>query len=213
MDPIILHGWPFSPHVRAIRIALAEKPAPYTLREVSPAALGTPEFRALNPFGQVPVLQQGALVLPESIAILHWVAAALPGPALLPADPAGRARAMAVMLQAAHHLYPTGVMRLFIAEAYVAANGGTPDQTAVAAAAEATAPLLDRFPIAGPWVLGEAFTLADILLGAMLHPIRLTARGEAMVAARPALAAWAARVEARPSFRETLVPVPLFGLG
>jgi glutathione S-transferase len=47
----------------------------------------------------------------------------------------------------------------------------------------------------GPWLLGDRLTLADIGVFAQLFCIRASDEGGRMVAARPALAQWMARVE------------------
>ncbi|WP_198371057.1 glutathione S-transferase family protein [Roseomonas rosulenta] len=215
MDTITLHGWAFSPFVRAVCIALEEAGAAYTLRDLGPGDLAAPEFRALTPFGKIPVLEHGTLRLTETAAILDWIAARHPAAGLMPSSPGDRARALEWMLQAGAYVYPTAVMRLFFQDAYVRANGGTPDAVAVADAAQATAPLLDAMTarIAGPHLLGEAFTAADILVGTMLHNVALTPAGAALLAERQALAAWFARVDARPAFRRTEAAIPLFGVG
>src|SRR5207248_382248 len=44
-----------------------------------------------NPVGKVPVLEEDALVLPESVVIMEYLEERYPEPALLPADPAERA--------------------------------------------------------------------------------------------------------------------------
>jgi len=215
MTDIILHGWAFSPFLRAVRIALHEKGVPHTVRELTPADTGAPAYRSMHAFGKIPVFEQGALRLTETIAILQYVDAAFPGPALQPIDAASRAKATALMLQAANYLYPVGVMGLFVQHAYVAANGGTPDKAKVAEAAAATAPLLDAFAAVGgaPWLLGDTFGLADILLGTMVANVAMTPDGARLIAERPALAAWHTAFGDRDSVRATVMPIPLFGLG
>jgi len=52
-----------------------------------------PEFVRLNPAGKVPVLVDGDLVIPESAAIVLYLADKYPEKALLPVDPALRAQA------------------------------------------------------------------------------------------------------------------------
>ena len=52
-----------------------------------------PEFLRLNPAGKVPVLVDGDLVIPESAAIVLYLADKYPGKALLPVDPALSAQA------------------------------------------------------------------------------------------------------------------------
>src|SRR5256884_6471464 len=79
-----------------IRVALAEAGAPY---EYVPVDLGTgqqrdPAFLALNPHGKVPVLVDGTFALPESDAILWYVAESFPAAKLLGPTPRDRARAL-----------------------------------------------------------------------------------------------------------------------
>ena len=70
------------------------------------AALKTPEFARLNPFGQVPVLEDGDLVIAESLAILEYLEERHPAPALLPRDAAARARVRELMLWSGDYLAP-----------------------------------------------------------------------------------------------------------
>jgi maleylpyruvate isomerase len=87
-----------------VRIALAWKGIPHEVETVALAGEGarqhTPEFRALNPMGQVPVLlldEAGPDGRPrritQSMAILEYLEERQPSPPLLPADPWLRARA------------------------------------------------------------------------------------------------------------------------
>ena len=52
----------------------------------------TPEFLALNPFGKVPVVQDGDLAVWESNAVLRYLARRFDATALWPADAAGQSR-------------------------------------------------------------------------------------------------------------------------
>src|SRR5215216_5896709 len=80
------------PYVGRVRIVLAEKQIPYESVWVDlddkPAWL----FEK-NPAGRVPVLEEGAFVLPESTVIMEYLEERFPEPSLLPADPAERALA------------------------------------------------------------------------------------------------------------------------
>jgi maleylpyruvate isomerase len=87
-----------------VRIALAWKAIPHEVEAVALAGQGarqhTPEFRALNPLGQVPVLLLDEAApdgrprtITQSMAILEYLEERHPSPALLPADPWLRARA------------------------------------------------------------------------------------------------------------------------
>lgn len=87
-----LHHHPLSTFARRVRIALLEKNVPVELVEVDMRAGGhrTPEFRALNPYGRVPVIEDDGFVLGESTAILEYLEAKHPEPPLVPADPRGK---------------------------------------------------------------------------------------------------------------------------
>ncbi|MCT7987550.1 glutathione S-transferase family protein [Laspinema olomoucense] len=69
-------------------IALLEKGLPF---ELVPMKLNgdqfQPEFLALNPFHQIPVLEDDGFVMVESLAILDYLEAKYPTPSLLPSDP------------------------------------------------------------------------------------------------------------------------------
>lgn len=88
-----LHYHPFSTFSRRVRIALLEKNVPCELVEVDMMARAhrSPAYLALNPYGRVPTLQEGDFVLYESTAILEYLEATHPAPALAPADARGHA--------------------------------------------------------------------------------------------------------------------------
>lgn len=82
-DPAItLHGTKLSGHAHRVELLLRMLDLPYAYRDAPPAAWGTPAFLALNPLGQIPVLEDGGLVLADSNAILVYLARRY--------DPAGR---------------------------------------------------------------------------------------------------------------------------
>jgi len=90
---IRLHYHPMSTYSRRVRIALLEKQIPHELVVVDMAARKhrDPAHLALNPYGRVPVIQDGDFVLYESAAILNYLEAMFPQPPLVPADPRERA--------------------------------------------------------------------------------------------------------------------------
>lgn len=70
-------------------------------------------FLALNPQGAVPALiVDGAPALTQSLAILEWLEETHPSPALLPADPRGRARVRSLALGIAADSHPLIVPRV-----------------------------------------------------------------------------------------------------
>jgi glutathione S-transferase len=80
-----LYGVPQSPFVQKARIALEEKRLAYTIEPHTPA---------LHPLGKMPVLRDGALVIPDSSVICAYLERTHPTPALYPDDPAELARAL-----------------------------------------------------------------------------------------------------------------------
>jgi glutathione S-transferase len=79
------------PFCARVRLALAEKGIAYERVEIDLADRPALLYE-LNPVGRVPVLDDG-FPLPESAVILEYLEERFPDPALLPAGPAGRARA------------------------------------------------------------------------------------------------------------------------
>src|SRR5213593_1619400 len=78
------------PYCARVRIALAEKDVEYETVVIDlsdrPAWL-----YEKNPLGKVPVLEEDAFVLPESVVIMEYLEERYPEPPLLPKDPADRA--------------------------------------------------------------------------------------------------------------------------
>jgi len=71
-----------------------------------------PDYRALNPAALVPTLQDAALTLTQSLAILEYLEETRPQPPLLPADAAGRARVRALALTVACDIHPLNNLRV-----------------------------------------------------------------------------------------------------
>jgi glutathione S-transferase len=79
------------PFCARARIALAEKGVEY--ETVTIDLSDRPDWLyAKNPLGKVPVLEEDSFVLPESDVIMEYLEERYPEPALLPSDPAARAR-------------------------------------------------------------------------------------------------------------------------
>jgi glutathione S-transferase len=92
-----------------VRWALEEVGQPYDVRLVPFAAMKEPAHRAVQPFGQIPTYEEGDLALFESAAIILHIAETHSG--LLPADPNGRARAIAWMFAAKATVEPPIIER------------------------------------------------------------------------------------------------------
>ncbi|MBU6418944.1 MAG: glutathione S-transferase [Proteobacteria bacterium] len=73
---MILHGFKLSGHSHRAEMLLNFLQLPYEFRHVDLAggAQRAPEFLRLNPFGTVPVLEDGDFIIPDSAAILVYLA-------------------------------------------------------------------------------------------------------------------------------------------
>ncbi len=168
--------------------------------------LDTPEFRALNPHGKVPVLRDGATVVWESMAIARYLAARHgDGGAFWPADPAARAAVDMWAEYGKNELAQAFTMPIFWAR--VRTPEAARDKPALAAAVTRfdalLGPVADRLE-SHPFVAGGDFTLADIVTGHLLFrwfSLDLPRPD------RPAIAAYYDRLQARPAYR-THVMVP-----
>lgn len=92
---------------RRVWISLLEKGLPF---ELVPMKLDgdqfQSEFLALNPFHQIPVLEDEGFVIVESLAILDYLEAKYPTPSLLPADPQGLGRVKMIELLTLTQMMP-----------------------------------------------------------------------------------------------------------
>ncbi|HEU4845803.1 MAG TPA: glutathione S-transferase [Burkholderiaceae bacterium] len=71
---LILHGTRLSGHVHRVELLLHMLGLPYELVDAPAEVRNGAAFRAMNPLGQIPVLQDGDLALADSNAILTYLA-------------------------------------------------------------------------------------------------------------------------------------------
>lgn len=70
------------------------------------------EYRAINPAGLVPALQDNGATLTQSLAIIEYLDETHPQPALMPADPLGRARVRGLAMAIACDIHPIANLRV-----------------------------------------------------------------------------------------------------
>ena len=149
---------------QAVRIALEEAQAPYTLVRVDFASQQqrSPEYLAVNPKGRVPALVTEHGTLTETPALLAYVAQRFADARLAPADPFGFAR-----MQEFHSYLASTV---HIAHAHRPRASRWADEPEAQAAMQRKVPanmtecftLIERHNLGdGPWVLGEQYSVAD----------------------------------------------------
>lgn len=90
---ITLHGVALSGHCHRVALLLQMLGLPYEQVDAPAPVRASAAFRQLNPFGQIPVLQDGELILSDSNAILVYLAKRYgAGTQWLPEDPLGAAQ-------------------------------------------------------------------------------------------------------------------------
>jgi len=155
---ITLCGFAISNYYNVVKMALLEKGAPFT-EELVMTGSKDEAVLSCSPLGKVPFIRTPKGAMCESHAILDYIEAAHPSPALLPADPfaAGKVREIITYID----LHLELVARELYAQAFF---GGTVSD----ATKERVRKQLDK-NIAGfkrlvkfaPYVAGDTFTMAD----------------------------------------------------
>ena len=180
-----------------VRWALEEAGLPYKEKLLNFGDQNTPEHRAVQPFGQVPVYEEDGLTLFESGSIVMHIGEK--SPVLLPVEPGARARVRTWMFAALNSVEPPvqtlAVLDLFFAkEEWAPLRRPSALATVQARLNALAAALADRE------YLEKHFSGADVLMTTVLRFIRHTT----VVPDIPVLAAYQARCEARPAFKRAL---------
>ena len=162
---MILYGSTISPFVRKVAAYCSEKGLDI---EIKPVGIDDPDpdFRAASPFRKMPALVDGDYALADSSAIIHYLEAKFPEPALIPANPKERGRVVWFDEWSDTLLFACGAKMFFnrvVAPRFLGREG----DLAVADAAERDdlPALLDYLegviPDSG-YLVGDRLTLADI---------------------------------------------------
>jgi glutathione S-transferase len=180
-----------------VRWALEEAGLPYEARLIGPEDQASASYRAMQPFGQVPVYEEDGLVLFESGAILLHIANR--SEALMPSEPNSRARTTAWMFAALNSIEPV-IRDLTSIDLFHAAESWAKERrpAALKGAQTRLAELSAR--LEGRDYLEDRFTVADLLMTTVLRIPRHTD----LIAQMPVLEAYRLRCEARPAFRKAL---------
>jgi glutathione S-transferase len=202
-----LYWHPFSIIPRRVRIALREKGLECEEVEVDlpRGAHREPPFLRLNPFGQVPVLEDGDLVVAESIAILEYLEERWPRPALLPADAAARARCRQYMLFAGDYL--NDAWKAWMAPFFTPEVAR--DHPSVLAGGDRIAEHLEVLEARltdRAWLV-DAYSLADVCYAPIVTVLDYVGL-DGLLANRPAVHDWVERLKERPPVRDTAPPRP-----
>jgi glutathione S-transferase len=180
-----------------VRWALEEAGIPYADRLIGREDLATESYRALQPFGQVPAIEDDGFPMFESGAIVLYIAQQ--SEALMPLDAKGRARVTCWAFAALNSIEPRVSALADIDLFHANEEWAKLRRPAVEQQAKARLTLLAaRFN--GRDYLEDRFTAADILMTTVLRALRHTD----MLAQIPPLEAYRLRCEARPAFQNAM---------
>ena len=172
---------------------MEETGLPYerVLTDITTGAQKAPAFLAINPMGKVPALTDGEAALGESAAICGYIADRYRQTKLAPdiSDPL-RAKYLQWLLFSPSCIEPALIQIFTKLE--------VPSSTAAWGSATQVFDLLDAELAKGPWILGERFSAADIMIGSGLN---FAVRLFKMVPPRPSFEAYIARCVERPAFQ------------
>jgi glutathione S-transferase len=197
-----LHRFARSGHCHRVELLLSLLELPFEPIDVNLAGKEqkTPRFLALNPFGQVPVLEDGALTLADSNAILLYLSATYGGSRFQLASPA------LVAEQQRWFSVAAGPLASGPAAARAHHVFGSPVDLPVAQErAHALLRVMEAHLGERRFLLGDELTLADI---ANYAYIAHAPEGDVQLAEYPAVRAWLARIEGTPRF-VAMPPSPL----
>jgi glutathione S-transferase len=209
---LVLYYGSGSPYAWRAQFALEHKALPYELKVLSFSAGDTrkPEFLALNPRHQVPVLVDGDFVLYESNAIVEYLDEAYPaaGAPLFPGD--ARTRALARrMVQEVDHYFGEAVDPLITQAFFV-----KPEERDADVIARSRRAIADEFGLFTQAMRGEFLAGPISAADFAFYPlVAFVNRCEMKLPdldfdalATPAIAAWKKRIEALPFFDRTIPP-------
>ena len=195
-----LYFHPASTYARRVRIALLEKGIAFepVVLDMAARAHRAPDYLALNPYGRVPTIDDDGFVLYESAAILQYLEATRPAPALTPPDARGRARVdMHLRLCDLQMARPAGI--IIFPKRFL-----PPERWDRAAMAQAKADIEKHLAIVErtldeqSFLVGDEYTLADIAYTPFLQFLPLME-----IEPPPRVAAWRARLLDRPTAMAT----------
>jgi glutathione S-transferase len=205
----ILWGRATSSNVMKALWMLEELGLPYERIDVGGAfgKTDTPQYRAMNPTGLVPTLQEGDFTLWESNAIVRYLAR--DAAALFPAAPRVRAT-VDHWMDAQQTVMNRPMSQVFWG--LVRTPPELRDMKVIAGAIEETAKawrLVDAEVSRHAYLAGEAFTVADIPWGVHAHRwLKLDYQGLSRPE-MPALQAWYDRLCERPAYRKAVTATPI----
>ena len=180
------------------RWALEEAGLPYQTRLLQQGDQDKPDYRALQPFGQVPILMDDDLVLFESGAIVLHIGER--SETLLPRDARARARAVQWLVAALNSVEPFVMNVALIDLFYANEQWAKLRRPGAVEFVQRRLSALSKSLGDKPFLDGERFTAGDLVMSTVLRILKNTD----IVSRDARLAAYLERCTGRPAFRRAL---------
>ena len=201
---ITVYGDPRSSYVRTVRMALAEKGIAYSHEAVPPH---TVKVLAICPFGRVPAFRDGDFTLYETTAIVRYIDECFEGPPLIASNPWARAKMEQYVSLINCHGYDAMIRRYVLQYVFPKGAGGTPDRAVIDKALpdiKAQLAMFDAAYGARNLLVGDAVTLADLLLAPIIFYLSQFPEGKTLLAAAPNVTRAHAAMAERESYQTTV---------
>ena len=201
-----LYYSPLSSNSLKVRMAAALLDIPLELQnvELPKGEQRLPEYLAINPMGKVPVLVDGDFVLPESAAIMVYLAESKPGNTLYPAERRARAEVNRWLFWAASHWGPAIGALAFEKVLKPRFFHGEPDPAQVKRQEDfitGFAKVLDQHLAKHKYVAGNTLTIADVTIAAAFaSPVQLP------IETWPHVSSWFECIRALPAWQTAQPP-------
>ena len=181
-----------------VRWALEEAGLPYRTRLLEQGDQDKPDYRAVQPFGQVPIFEEDGLVLFESGAIVLHIGERCE--TLLPKNTGARARATQWLIPALNSIEPFLMNVAVIDIFYANEEWAKLRRPGAVEFAHRRLSGLSKSLGEKPYLDGDRFTAGDLMMTTVLRMLRHTD----IVTSDKRLAAYVERCTARAAFRRAL---------
>ena len=193
---MILYSGSTCPFSHRCRFLLYEKGMDFEVKDIDVGNV-PPEILTMNPYGEVPVLEEREFFLYESNIICEYLDERFPHPQLMPAEPVHRARVRLFLFNFERELFSymkTLESRQAVDSAKNLARSRIREQLI------AMAPLF----VKNKYIFGDEFTMLDVAMAPLLW--RLEVYGIELPKSAAPLQKYAERLFSRQSFIDSMTP-------
>ncbi len=206
MAETTLYGVHASPYVRSARLGLEEKGVAYDLVEFPISEMKQQPHLSRQPFGRIPAFEHKGFPLYETQAILRYVDAAFPGPALQRTEPCEAARMNQIMGIVDAYMFMDVSFGISYQRLMAPRHGKAPDEERVAASlpkAKLCMEAIDQLKGDNAYMAGNTLSLADLMVAPHYYYFSLTLEGRDILGPHERLRRWWQAMETRESIRRT----------